>query len=106
MEKEVNLKIGKKRIKIKAKVCKSVLSKAIGLIFTRPSKAKPLLFDFENDRRISLHMFFVFFPIQAIWLDKNFKILNKQILKPFSISKPIKAKYVLEIPLTGKFKNI
>jgi len=50
------------------KICSSLFSKARGLMF---SKKRNLIFDFDEERRISLHMLFVFFPIWAVYLNKN-----------------------------------
>ena len=68
-------------------------------MFTRKKDAEPLFFIFPKEQNINLHMLFVFFPIYAIWFNKNMKIVAKQKLKPWQISKTYKAKYILEIPL-------
>ena len=49
--------------------------------------------------RSSLHMFFVFFPIDVLFLDKDKKIIEiKRNFKPFSFYKSKeKAMYVVEI---------
>ena len=62
----------------------------------------------EGISNTSIHMFFVFFPIDIIWLDKNLRIVDyKQNVKPFTFlvnpNKP--AKYVLELPKKS-IKNI
>lgn len=85
---------------IRARVCKSFFSKLKGLMFTRRKNAKPLFFVFSREKKIAIHMFFVFFPIKVIWLNKNKKVVEKKILKPFqSCCGKKKARYVLEIPL-------
>ncbi|MBW2994817.1 DUF192 domain-containing protein [Candidatus Woesearchaeota archaeon] len=78
-----------------AKICRSMISKLKVLMFTAKVK-KPLIF-VNNNGKISIHMFFVFYPIDVAWLDENKKIVHKQTLKPFSISKAIKARYVIEM---------
>ncbi|MBI2106191.1 DUF192 domain-containing protein [Candidatus Woesearchaeota archaeon] len=71
------------------------LSKFRGLMF---SKKRNLIFDLNNKREV-IHGFFVFFPIQLYFLDESFKVLEKEILKPFRIYIPkVKAKYLVEIP--------
>ena len=53
-----------------------------------------------------MHMFFVFFPIDVLFLDKNKKIIEiKKNLRPFSFyySKN-KAKYVAELTEKNDYK--
>ncbi len=77
------------------KICKSFFSKARGLMFSR---RKNLMFVFDDEKRRSLHMWFVFFPIEVLFLDKDKKIVEKVRLKPFSFYKSKeKARYVVEI---------
>jgi uncharacterized membrane protein (UPF0127 family) len=96
----------------KAKVCRSMFSRFRGLMFTK--KLKPntgilLVSDNENILKTSIHMLFVFYPIDILWLDKNLKIVDKKTIKPFTINHRPKspAKYVLELPAgTAKFLSI
>lgn len=82
---------------IEARICKSTLSKARGLMF---SGKKILLFVSNKEEKIPIHMFFVFFPILVLWIDGRKKIAEFKILHPFSMHNPKKkSKYVLEIPL-------
>lgn len=83
------------------KICKSLLSKARGLMFSRK---KNLVFVFGRPRRVSLHMFFVFFPIDVIFLDEDKKIIEiKRDLKPFRFyTSKEKAKYAVELSERGK----
>jgi len=82
-------------------LCKSILSKAHGLMF---SKKKNLIFIFDEEQRIGLHMFFVFFPIDVLFLDENKKIIEiKENFKPFTFYRSTeKAKYVVEIATKKK----
>ena len=82
----------------KPKLCKTILSKTIGLMFH--TKPKTLIFAWKKEKIISLHMFFVFFPIDLLWLNKTKKIIQlKHNLKPFQIITPKKpAQYVIELP--------
>lgn len=86
------------------KICKSIWAKARGLMF---SKKKNLIFVFDDEKRRSLHMFFVFFPIDVLFLDKNKKIVEiKRDFKPFSFYKPKnKSKYVIELTEKTKYKK-
>jgi hypothetical protein len=91
----------KKVLAKECKECKSISSKAIGLMFSFPIKNKGLIFFFEKEKRIDLHMFFVFYPIDLIFLDRKKKIIElKEKFMPFTfyISKK-KAKYLLELPV-------
>lgn len=70
--------------------------KIIGLMF---SKKRNLLFELNN-KKIIIHSFFVFFPIQLYFLDEEFKIIDKVVLNPFWFYFPkVKARYLVEIPL-------
>lgn len=83
----------------KVKLCESMFAKARGLMF---SKIKPLLIANRHEFVISIHMFFVFNPIDALWLNKNLEIVYiKRKLKPFTplVVPPVQAKYVLELPV-------
>jgi len=75
------------------------LRKISGLMF-RTRKTRPLLFEFNNDTRMAIHSFFVFFPFKAIWLDENGKIIEQKIVKPFTFSARPKKPFrnLLEIP--------
>ncbi len=78
-------------------VCRSITEKARGLMF---SPKKSLIFIFDSERRISLHMFFVFFPIDVVFLDRKRKIVDlKENFLPFSFyTSKKKALYVIELP--------
>ena len=78
------------------KICKTFLSKTIGLMLS--FKPKTLLFVWEKEEIRDIHMFFVFFPIDILWLDKEKRVIaiRKRVM-PFSfvkINKP--AQYVIE----------
>lgn len=80
-----------------AKVCKNIFSISVGLMFSKP---KSLIFVFKKEKIIPLHMFFVFYPIDILFLNKNNVIIEiKENFKPFCFYTPKnKAKYVIEIP--------
>ncbi len=46
----------------------------------------------------SIHMFFVFFPIAAIWINNDLQVTSAQLAKPFRpfYASPVPARYVLE----------
>ena len=63
-------------------------------------KDTALIFKFDKEKIISLHMLFVFYPIDALFLDKN-KIVadKKENFKPFTFYKSRKkAMYAIELP--------
>ncbi len=98
------LRINNKIITKETKILNSSLSKFLGLMFR---KKQTLIFKFKKEVKHSIHMFFVFFPIDVIFLDKNNKIIEtKMNLKPFSIYFP-KNKFntLIELP-KGKINNI
>lgn len=89
----------------KFRKCKSILSKTIGLMFSKKNK-EALIFIFEKEKIIPLHMFFVFYSIDVLFLDKNKKVVEiKENFGPFRFyNAKNKAKYVIELPV-GKIKK-
>jgi len=83
-------------------LCRSVSSKALGLMFSSESKVKrhALIFEFNKQDYWSLHMFFVFYPIDVLFLDDKKKVVDmKKEFKPFTTYTPSKmSKYVIELP--------
>lgn len=79
---------------------KSALSKAKGLMFSKKISDIGYVFVFDDEKIVSLHMLFVFFPIDVLFLDKNKKIVEiKESFRPFTFYTPqSKAKYVVELP--------
>lgn len=80
------------------KLCTSNFSKSKGLMFTLTPKS--MVFVFEKEKKIPLHMFFVFFPIDVLYLDKKKKVVEiKESFMPFHFYNPKKkAAYVVELP--------
>lgn len=88
----------KERQKIKIdKTCTTLWSQMRGLMF---SKKKTLLFAFKKEKRIAIHNWFVFFPINLIFLDKTRKIIEiKSNVRPFTFyTSKTKAVYLIETP--------
>ncbi|MCH8003356.1 MAG: DUF192 domain-containing protein [Nanoarchaeota archaeon] len=81
-----------------AKACTSIISKSSGLMFSK--KNKPLIFIFKKEKINPLHMFFVFYPIDVLFLNKNKIVVEmKENFKPFSFYAPKnKSKYIIELP--------
>ena len=84
------------------RLCRSAGSKARGLMFTNESRVKDraLLFEFRKPMLQSLHMFFVFYPIDVVFLDGKKRVVElKQNFRPFQVYNSRKqAKYVIELP--------
>jgi len=89
-----------------SKSCNNELTKATGLMFSKRNPNLGLIFPFNRDISISIHMLFVFYPIDLIYLDKNKKVIEiKENLKPWGFYKPKnKARYLIEV-IAGKVKE-
>ena len=66
----------------------------------------PLVFIFKKEKRIPLHMFLVFFPIDVLFLDNEKKVVEvKENFRPFTFYNPKnKAQFVIEMQY-GTIKN-
>jgi hypothetical protein len=97
--------VSKNKIIIKNhKIADNMFSRAKGLMFSKKSAFDyGLIFDLERDTRIgaSIHMFFVFFPINIVFLDSKKRVVDVKIkLMPFRATKPKrKCRYVIELPI-------
>lgn len=90
----------------------SILDISKGLMFASKKKVHNgmcLVFPSNKNRKIqcSITMLFCFSPYEILFIDKDFKIVDKQILPPFKLSyipkKP--CRYVIE-STPNRFKNI
>ena len=81
------------------RIYKNPILQFIGLRFSRKTN-KIIVFELLNESKINsiIDTFFVFYPINIIWLDKNKKIVDiKNNVKPFSFAIPKeRSKYILE----------
>ena len=77
--------------------CKTPWEQAWGLMF---SKKQTKVFVFKKPIRDILHMFFVFYSIDALFLDSKKKVIEmKKAFKPFQVYKMKKAaQYIIECP--------
>ena len=70
-------------------------------MFSRPQKVrdKGLIFLFSRPLKVDLHMFFVFYPIDVLFLDSNKKVVEKRSrFLPFTIHVARQpCNYVLEL---------
>jgi len=81
---------------------KTILGQSLGLMF---SHKKTIVFEFKNERKVSLHTFFVFFPITVLFLNSEKKIVEHTVMKPFRFYFPThKSKYIVELPFETQKK--
>lgn len=85
----------------RARWCTSYWCKMRGLQFRRRlPEGEGLLFDFKRESvaATSIHMFFVFFAIAAIWIDDEGIVVGAKLAKPwrpfYASDKP--ARYLIE----------
>lgn len=79
----------------------SFLSKIIGLMFSKP---QALLMIFQKPSKVSLHTWFVFFPLQIYYMNRYGRVVESTIMKPFSFYSPeADASYILELPADFDF---
>ncbi len=85
----------------KEKKCNTILSRGTGLMFKRQLIDEGYVFEFNKDILGSIHMLFVFFPIDIIWLNKKFEVIEaKENIRPFtpSVIPKKKSRYFIEFP--------
>ena len=66
--------------------CASFPCRLRGLTFRGPlgeDEGLLLVGSRENRADAAIHMFFVFFPIAAIWLDRDGRVVDAQLARPF-----------------------
>ncbi|MCF7872367.1 DUF192 domain-containing protein [Candidatus Woesearchaeota archaeon] len=87
---------------------KTVFSKGTGLMFHKKIFDKAHIFPFDKEKFIPLTNWFVFFPIDVIFLNKKNVIVEiKEMFMPFTNYYPVKkASCVIEMPVNTikKFK--
>jgi uncharacterized membrane protein (UPF0127 family) len=92
-----------KLISSKAKTIKSKFRLGTGLMFSKKRNDFALIFEFDKDVKYDITMFFVFYKIDIIFLDKNNKIIETiKNLKPFS-NYSVKNKYSKFIEMPSGF---
>lgn len=87
--------------KVLAQDCKENFGKVSqlrGLMFNHRKVA--MVFSFYDEQIVRLHMMFVFYPIDVLFLNKHKIVVEiKHDFKPFRFYRPKnKAKYVVELP--------
>jgi hypothetical protein len=89
-----------RKIVSNVRICKSALCQTIGLMFSRSINDQALMFEFPREIKLGLHMWFVFYPIDVVFLDSEKRVVElKEDFKPFTVYRPKnKSKYVIELP--------
>ncbi|MEW5766937.1 MAG: DUF192 domain-containing protein [bacterium] len=92
-----------------AKLADNFLSRGLGLMFRKTPKALILRFSKESRWGSSIHMAFMSFDLDLIWLSSSLKVMDiRERVKPFNLFKPatwriylpsVPARYVLELPV-------
>ncbi len=79
-------------------VCSDIFTMAKGLMFSRKQE-RALVFKFKKERKISLHMLFVFYPIDVLFLNKEKTVVGmKENFMPFTFYKSKKeAMFAVEL---------
>lgn len=95
-----------KVISKKEKTCLNLTSQILGLMFCGKQN---LLMVFDSERRISLHNFFVFYPIEVIVLNEMKEVVEvNPNFQPFTFwNSSVPGKYLIELGLEeskGKVK--
>jgi len=78
-----------------------------GLMF-RSCDCENLLFSFNKDVSMAIHSWFVGFDFLAVWLDKDFNVLEYKMIKPWSfhIKPKKKFRYLVEMPVNEENRDI
>lgn len=84
-----------------ARWCSDRLCRLRGLQFRlslKPGEALILVKPADSVLNSSIHMFFVFFPIAAVWINGQGRVTGAQLAKPWRpyYASPQPARYVLE----------
>lgn len=79
---------------------KNIFSQGTGLMFHRKIKDEAHIFVMQREKIIPLTNWFVFFPIDVVYLDRNKKIVEiKKDFRPFTYYNPKHdSMYVIELP--------
>ena len=86
----------------------SVLSQTLGVMVRENIQSDyALLFKMRKPKQVSLHMLFVGFPIDVLFLDESKTITKTAQLSPWTgrVSSGEKVKYIIEMPDGAISKN-
>ncbi len=80
-------------------VADGFVSRAVGLMFRRTvPDGYALVFEFGRERRVGLHMLFVRFAIDAVFLDDQSRVVSVRRLRPWRGYASERASAVVELP--------
>jgi uncharacterized membrane protein (UPF0127 family) len=82
-----------------ARWCDSYFCKLRGFQFRRSREpGETLILVYHMDQSITIHMFFVFFPLALVWVDSRGIVTHAQLAKPWRpyYSSPDLSRYVIE----------
>jgi len=79
-----------------ARLVRSPLRQLAGLMFSKP---RDLVFDLKREKRVWMHMLFVFFPIDVVLLGDSREVKAlKPRFRPFRLYlSGVQARYILEL---------
>ena len=95
--------IHKNKVIAKGRFCETFLSRNKGLMFSKKLKKEEAIILVANKEGImetTIHMLFVFFSIDAVWINKSMRVVDiRRNVKPFSlwIKPKEKARYLIEM---------
>ncbi|MDP3734244.1 MAG: DUF192 domain-containing protein [Nanoarchaeota archaeon] len=86
-------------------ICSNVLSQSLGLMF---HPRKNLVMIFPTEQKISIHTFFVFYPIDIVVVNKEKKVVEiKKNLRPCTFwNSSQQGKYLLELAFSSTNYNL
>jgi uncharacterized membrane protein (UPF0127 family) len=70
----------------RVRLCDTFWKKLQGLMFRPaldPDEAYVFVYHRESITEVTIHMFFVFFPIAVLWLDAQKRVVDTALAKPF-----------------------
>ncbi|MFW6230551.1 MAG: DUF192 domain-containing protein [Nanoarchaeota archaeon] len=85
----------------KIRYCDTFLKRGTGLMFRFRFRDEGYIFSFKRDIIAAIHMLFVFFPIDIIWLDEKKQVVEmRENIWPFTLSviPNRKSRYFIEVP--------
>lgn len=81
-------------------LCRSFFSKFRGLQFRKQLVDEAYVFVFDSMAKRPFHMFWVFFPIDVLWLDSAQRVVHvSRGVRPFvfHVSAPVPSQFVIEV---------
>jgi len=84
---------------LRCRVCPTFFSRARGLMFSFLPRDEGLLLTFPKTTQIDIHMLFVFFPLDVVWLDEGGVIVKiaRGVLPFLPHVTGRRARYLLEV---------